>query len=128
MALKSHSFLFILLSILVVLFLVPSEASPPPSAPLGDWQVIENVNATAVVKIGKFAVKEHNEQTSESLRFVYVVEGEMQVVSGMKYWLVITAIRGGTSSPGNYSAVVLSQLRQKQNSTQLLSFKPGSSR
>ncbi|KAL3627347.1 hypothetical protein CASFOL_028710 [Castilleja foliolosa] len=123
MTLKPHySSLFIMLSIMMVFFLVANEASHPPfpSPTPGDWQVIDNVNDTSVVNIGKFAVTEHNRETRKSLRFLNVVKGEMQVVSGTQYRLVINATDGGTTR--EYSAKVLSQPWNKNNSTQLLSF------
>jgi len=53
-----------------------------------------------VQEIGKFAVKEYNYRQGlnngggdgEGLKFVEVVEAEQQVVSGMKYYLNISAV------------------------------------
>ncbi|KAL5075979.1 hypothetical protein RYX36_014963 [Vicia faba] len=47
-------------------------------------------------ELGKFAVEEYNYKQSnnggEALKFVEVVEAEKQVVSGMKYYLNISAV------------------------------------
>ncbi|CAK8567134.1 unnamed protein product [Lathyrus sativus] len=49
-----------------------------------------------VQELGKFAVEEYNYKHSngggEAMKFVEVVEAEKQVVSGMKYYLNISAV------------------------------------
>ena len=55
-------------------------------------------------EIGKLAVTEHNKKAKASLKFQSVVSGEIQVVEGTNYRLVIAAADDGASN--KYEAVV----------------------
>lgn len=60
-----------------------------------DWTPIPNVKDPHVQEMGNFAVAEYNKQTGESLKFKGVVSGEMQLVAGMNYRLILMAKNGG---------------------------------
>jgi cystatin-C len=73
-----------------------------------------------VQELGKFAVKEYNYKQGlnnggdgEGLKFVEVVEAEQQVVSGMKYYLNISAVdHNGVQRMFNSVVVVKPWLHQ----------------
>ncbi|KAK9138438.1 hypothetical protein Sjap_009032 [Stephania japonica] len=56
----------------------------------GGWQPIEDVKE--VEAIGRFAVNEHNKQAHTHLKFEEVVKGEIQIVEGINYKLILRAI------------------------------------
>ncbi|CAE6025909.1 unnamed protein product [Arabidopsis arenosa] len=90
-------------------------------AALGSWSPISDVKDPHIVKIGEFAVSEYNKQSKSGLKFVTVVSGESQVVSGVNYRLVVAA-NDGTNPSKNYEAIVLEKPWLK--SMNLTSFKP----
>ncbi|XP_073049282.1 cysteine proteinase inhibitor 5-like [Primulina eburnea] len=119
MALKSRSLILAILPILV------ASISYEVSAALGGgrigvWQQIKNPQDPRVLKIAKFAVEEHNKQAGAELKFVKVIKGETQVVSGTNYRLVISAKDIGASGLKNYEAVVW--VKPWQKFRQLTSF------
>lgn len=118
MAPLSRSIFFTFLSVLVLA--VPIFCAPGPSPLTGGWRPIDNPNDAAVVKIAKFAVTEHNKEAKTSLVFKKVVKGEQQVVAGMNYRLVISAVDSGAVVPKTYKAVVYS--RSWENVQKLISF------
>lgn len=74
---------------------------------IGGWKQIKDLST--VEDIGKYAITEHNKQSKGNLVFVKVVEGKQQVVSGIKYDLIIAAKNGGGVTK-KYEAVVVERL------------------
>ncbi|XP_020204069.1 cysteine proteinase inhibitor 10 [Cajanus cajan] len=77
----------------------------------------------AVQELGRFSVEEHNRRLKdeEEVKFVEVVEAQQQVVSGIKYYLKISATQADGGSRMFDSVVVVKPwLRSKQ----LLNFAP----
>ncbi|KAJ0240571.1 Cysteine proteinase inhibitor 5 [Hirschfeldia incana] len=111
--------------LLLPLVLLPLYASA--SARLGGWRPLSDVNDPHVVEIGEFSVSEYNKQSKSGLKFVSVVSGESQVVSGTNYRLIV-AVNGGVEianadgASKNYEAIVWEQPWLK--SRNLTSFKP----
>ncbi|KAJ0236711.1 Cystatin domain-containing protein [Hirschfeldia incana] len=73
---------------------------------LGGWQPIKDLSDPNIQAIAKYAVDEHNKQTTSNLVLVKIVEGKKQVVSGMRYSLTIAAKNGGAGTK-NYEVVVV---------------------
>ncbi|XP_074561991.1 putative cysteine proteinase inhibitor 7 [Curcuma longa] len=91
-----------------------------PGVLVGEWEPIRNASGDPEVRgIAEFAVAEHNREAKRQLRFVSVVEGEEQVVAGMKYRLVLRA-RDGGGKEAEYEAVVWEKALKKFR--QLISF------
>ncbi|KAF2601088.1 hypothetical protein F2Q70_00026265, partial [Brassica cretica] len=64
----------------------------------GDWGPNKDLKVPHVIKIGQFAVNEYNIHSKSEQKFVNIVRGEFQVVSGVNYMLVVEANDGiGTS-------------------------------
>ncbi|KAK7280847.1 hypothetical protein RIF29_08376 [Crotalaria pallida] len=86
-----------------------------------------------VQELGRFAVEEYNKGLTmlprndgggdEKLKFGEVVEAQHQVVSGMKYYLKISATQNGVSR--NFTSVVV--VKPWLHSKKLLNFGPSSS-
>ncbi|GER48139.1 cysteine proteinase inhibitor [Striga asiatica] len=79
----------------------------------GGWQLIKDPNEAKVVEVAKFAVAEQNRQPNATkLLFAAVVNGQMQVVNGVKYKLLVSAVAAGGGGgrklgpPGKYLTVV----------------------
>lgn len=77
-----------------------------------------------VQDLGKFSVEEYNRSLRQGgyggeLTFVEVVEAQRQVVSGIKYYLVISATQKGGETNTFESAVVV---KPWVNSKKLLNF------
>ncbi|KAL0727748.1 hypothetical protein Bca4012_023841 [Brassica carinata] len=87
---------------------------------LGGWQPITDLSDPNIQAVAKFAVDEHNKQTTANLVFVKIVEGKEQVVSGKTYSLTIAA-KNGTAGTKNYEAVVVERMRDHYKG--LVSFK-----
>ncbi|XP_009628560.1 cysteine proteinase inhibitor 5-like [Nicotiana tomentosiformis] len=96
MAFKFNSFLFVILSIVVVASTfsyvsarVPNTLAPSPST--DDWQPIKDLKDSKVIDIANFAVKAYNDKIEGSdLKFRKVLEGKFQLVAnGITYQLVI---------------------------------------
>ncbi|CAN8245704.1 unnamed protein product [Cochlearia groenlandica] len=104
-------------SLIFLLLLFPLHASA--AARVGGWSAISDVKDPHVVEIGEFAVSEYDKQSKSGLKFVTVVSGESQIVSGTNYKLVVE-VNDGTRK--NYEAVVWEQPWLK--SMNLTSFKP----
>ncbi|PIA38360.1 hypothetical protein AQUCO_02800208v1 [Aquilegia coerulea] len=102
-ATQSSFILLVLISSLVSTFAI----TPSPSASnalVGGYKPIFNITDPHIQDLGKFAVSEHNKQAKTSLKFVNVIKGQMQVVAGINYDLVIAARKGDIRR--NYLAVV----------------------
>ncbi|EOA28712.1 hypothetical protein CARUB_v10024940mg [Capsella rubella] len=106
--------------LLVSLVLLPLHVTV--LAAIGSWTPISDVKDPHIVEIGEFAVSEYNKQSKSGLKYVKVVSGESQVVSGVNYRLLVAANDevGGPSK--NYEAVVFEKHWLK--SMNLTSFKP----
>ncbi|XP_022972810.1 cysteine proteinase inhibitor 5-like [Cucurbita maxima] len=109
---KSYSTSLFLVLLLPILAIAQNENQ------VGSWKPIANVNDPQIQEIGKFAVKENNLESKNSLVYKRVVSGESQVVSGINYRLVIEVKDG--SSDAQYQAVVLE--KKWEHSKQLVSF------
>ncbi|ESQ51861.1 hypothetical protein EUTSA_v10017424mg [Eutrema salsugineum] len=90
------------------------------------WSPISDVKDPHIVEIGEFAVSEYDRQSKSGLKFVKVVSGESQIVSGVNYRLVVAAnddvIAGGDGASKTYVAIVLEKPWLK--SMNLTFFKP----
>ncbi|XP_073022706.1 cysteine proteinase inhibitor 1-like [Primulina eburnea] len=106
MQLKSCPLLSAILLILVASLHYQALAISP-SAIVGNWRPIPNVDVLKVLEIARFAVSEHNKKSNVHLEFLKVVKGETQIVEGTNYRLVIIANdKAAGNAPGNYEAVV----------------------
>ncbi|KAJ4704048.1 Cysteine proteinase inhibitor [Melia azedarach] len=110
---KKKSALFILSVLLVA-------AAARTGALLGGWTPIKDLNDPHVKEIGQFAVAEYNKQSKADLKFQSVVKGESQVVAGINYRLILTAIDG--TATNKYEAVVWE--KSWEHFRNLTSFKP----
>ncbi|KAF8082348.1 hypothetical protein N665_0831s0011 [Sinapis alba] len=108
-------FLFLLSIVLLPLHIFSSES-------FGDWGPIKDVKDPHVIKVGQFAVFEYNKQSKSVLKFMNVVRGEFQIVSGINYRLVVEANDGSNNMGTMYEAVVLDQPWMK--TMNLTSFTP----
>jgi accessory colonization factor AcfC len=88
---------------------------------VGGWKPIKDVSDPHIQELGAWAVSEHVKQANDGVRFVKVVSGEEQVVSGMNYKLVIEATDGAGKS-ATYGAAVYEQ--EETKTRQLLTFEP----
>ncbi|KAK7348602.1 hypothetical protein VNO80_23164 [Phaseolus coccineus] len=83
-----------------------------------------------VQDLGRFSVEEHNrrvreergEEAEEEVTFVEVVEAQQQVVSGIKYYLKISANQSGGRDSRTFHSVVV--VKPWLRSSQLLNFTP----
>ncbi|KAM2058112.1 hypothetical protein ACFX16_030728 [Malus domestica] len=95
---------------------------------VGGRKEIENVKTNKEVQeLGRFSVEEYNRQRGTQkvdgggeLQFLEVVEAQSQVVSGIKYYLKVSAVRNGVHMLFDSEVVVKPWLRSKQ----LLNFAP----
>ncbi|XP_049392565.1 cysteine proteinase inhibitor 1-like [Solanum stenotomum] len=105
MAIKFNHILGALFVVVATVLLRVSDAKGSrKEAIVGGWNPITNLTDPEVVKIGKFAVDEHNKEAKTKLEFQEITKGESQVVAGINYRLVISAKDG--DSPHNYLAEV----------------------
>ncbi|ONI09779.1 hypothetical protein PRUPE_4G009000, partial [Prunus persica] len=86
--------------------------------PIGSWQPIKNISNPKVKEVAKFAVSEYNKQaqgksSDPKLVLDSVVRGELQVIHGLKYKLVLSAKNEpsvsnptSTATSDKYEAVV----------------------
>ncbi|XP_061363775.1 cysteine proteinase inhibitor B-like [Gastrolobium bilobum] len=97
---------------------------------VGGKTEIEDVKTNEEVQeLGRFSVEEYNQSArlrrkmEEELEFVEVVEAQQQVVSGIKYYMKISAIQSdGATRMFDSVVVVKPWLRSKR----LLNFSPSS--
>lgn len=130
-----HSISLILpLSLLLLLLAVAFSAAPVTGLGGGGGKVggrtkIDHVETNKEVQdLGKYSVQEYNKQQRKignggggDLKFKKVVAAERQVVSGIKYYLTIAAVRYGGDT-ATFEAQVVVQPWNK--SKQLLHFAP----
>ena len=100
---QNSRFLILLLPLLFLPFIL-SDARIEKSALVGGWKPIENIKDSHVTEIAAFAVAEYNKQSKTSLKLVEVVKGDMQVVAGTNYRLVLKATDGAATKV--YQAIV----------------------
>ena len=88
---------------------------------VGGWSPIADVGDAHIQKLGAWAVAQHARLASDGLRFRRVTSGKQQVVSGMKYRLVVDA-----ADPAGRSASYVVEVYEQSwtNTRQLTSFKP----
>ncbi|KAG8371556.1 hypothetical protein BUALT_Bualt13G0100300 [Buddleja alternifolia] len=104
MASKYLSLLLVFLSILACSFSYEVFANSYPFRPI-------NNKDPQAVKLGKFAVTEHNKRANTTLEFVSLVKGEYAATI-LTYELVIDAKNGTAATPESYKAIVhLEKLR-----------------
>ncbi|KNA22917.1 hypothetical protein SOVF_029630 [Spinacia oleracea] len=87
---SSRHFLLLALSLLAVVSAV-SASRKHGGALVGGYSPIKDVSDPYVQGVGQFAVTEYNKDQKAHLKFVKVVKGESQVVSGTNYRLFIEA-------------------------------------
>ncbi|XP_061338690.1 cysteine proteinase inhibitor 4-like [Gastrolobium bilobum] len=120
------------LTILVTLLSLLS--TPSCGRMVGEKTEIADVRTNREVQdLGRFAVEEHNrglrlwrnnvDDGGEQLKFAEVVEAQQQVVSGMKYYLKISATHNGVHRM--FTSVVL--VKPWLHSKKLLNFASSSS-
>ncbi|XP_073296115.1 cysteine proteinase inhibitor 5-like [Primulina huaijiensis] len=96
-------------------------ASSSIEASISGWNPISNLTDPKVVQIGKFAVKEHNKRVNALLSFVSIVKRETQIVNGMNYRLIISALDALTANAeSNYNVIVWGKPWKKKR--RLISF------
>ncbi|KAL6650435.1 hypothetical protein ACP70R_009360 [Stipagrostis hirtigluma subsp. patula] len=78
----------------------------PTIAVLEAWYPIANIDNPHMQELGRWAVKEHDKNANDGLKFNRVVRGEeMSVVSGVKYHFIIDA-SASNGRKGKYEAVL----------------------
>ncbi|RCV10494.1 hypothetical protein SETIT_2G116300v2 [Setaria italica] len=80
-----------------------------------------NINDPHVQELGGWAVSEHVKEANDGLKFNKVVSGDVQVVAGLNYRLIIDAF-DSNGKDAKYEAVVWE--KDWINFRKLLSFKP----
>ncbi|KAI3937761.1 hypothetical protein MKW92_030966 [Papaver armeniacum] len=121
------------LTISILLFICFLSSSPSVDALGGKKSVggkteIKDVKTNQVVQdLGKYSVTQYNLKFKKgdkgSLTFKEVVKAQSQVVSGVQYFLKVSAIQNG--KPKLYDAVVVVKAWQKPSNL-LVSFNPSS--
>ncbi|RRT32120.1 hypothetical protein B296_00051058 [Ensete ventricosum] len=79
---------------------------PPRKEVHGGWATIKDLKDPHVREIAEFAVSEHNKLEKTNLTLRKVEGGEIQVVEGMNYKLVLEAKDDGAGMVSEYKAVV----------------------
>ncbi|KAJ4836296.1 hypothetical protein Tsubulata_008030 [Turnera subulata] len=87
------------------------------AALLGGWEPIKDLQDPHVREIAEYAVSEHGRLKNLKLNLDKVVKGETQVVSGVKYRLVLAVDEEGAGTK-QYSVVV-----EEETKKHLKSFK-----
>uniref|UniRef100_A0A0V0H4R2 Putative cysteine proteinase inhibitor B-like n=1 Tax=Solanum chacoense TaxID=4108 RepID=A0A0V0H4R2_SOLCH len=126
-----------ILSSILLLFIIFTlfSSSNALGGKLGGRTQIKDVKSNQEIQdLGKYCVEEHNRNLrkqngalSSLLSFSQVVEAEKQVVSGVKYYLKISAIVKSSSSPKLFDAVVVVKSWEKNQKKELLTFFPSPS-
>ncbi|KAI3912817.1 hypothetical protein MKX01_004887 [Papaver californicum] len=126
-----HSSSFLTISILLFICFLSSSSSSSSVDALGGKRLggkteIQDVKTNKEVQdLGKYSVSQYNLKFKKgekgSLTFKQVVKAESQVVSGIQYFLKVSAIQNG--KPKLYDAVVLVKAWEKPSNS-LVSFDP----
>ncbi|XP_010057839.2 cysteine proteinase inhibitor 1 [Eucalyptus grandis] len=111
--------LLILAAAVLLLLQVSAAGAARTEGLLGGWKPIKNLSDPYVREIAEFAVKTRNDEAKSGLALEKVVKGEMQVVSGTKYRLVIEVKDGAETK--SFEAVVWD--KSWEHSRRLSSFK-----
>ncbi|CAH9123066.1 unnamed protein product [Cuscuta epithymum] len=104
----------LLLSLFLLLILAPPSSAAAAAAAgrkVGGRKEVKDVKSNQEIQeLGKYCVLEYNKKNlhgkAELLSFSEVVEAETQVVSGIKYYLKISAATAANGVRGYYDAVV----------------------
>ncbi|XP_059295692.1 cysteine proteinase inhibitor B [Lycium ferocissimum] len=110
---------------LILLFFIFTIFSSTPSNALGGKTQIKDVKTNKEIQdLGKYCVEEHNRSLQKKnnnglLSFSQVVEAEKQVVSGITYYLKISATTS-SGAPKMFDAVLVVKAWEKKK--QLLNF------
>ncbi|KAJ7967798.1 Cysteine proteinase inhibitor [Quillaja saponaria] len=115
---RPHFLLLLLLSLGILPLC--SFAVSRRGALVGGWKPIKDPQDPHVIEIAQFAVSEYDKKSGADLRFASVIKGEIQVVSGTNYRLVVAAKDG--SATKNFEAVVWEKPWESYRN--LTSFKP----
>ncbi|KAG9443613.1 hypothetical protein H6P81_014953 [Aristolochia fimbriata] len=118
-----HPFAMRLHALLLLLSLIPFVSAVTESGRkglVGGWKKIEDVGDAHVQDIAAYAVAEYNKAEKGELVLKRVVSGETQVVSGVRYRLILEAAKADTV--GLYEAVVWEKVWEKFR--KLSEFKP----
>ncbi|CAN4120894.1 unnamed protein product [Withania somnifera] len=119
----------LILLIFTLFFTTPSNAL---GKKVGGRTQIKDVKTNKEIQdLGKYCVEEHNRNVQKQkdnnglLSFSQVVEAEKQVVSGIKYYLKISAITTSSGAPKMFDAVLVVKPWEKKK--KLLNFSPSPS-
>ncbi|KAF6145023.1 hypothetical protein GIB67_013374 [Kingdonia uniflora] len=93
-----------LILITLISFIALNGMFAAPLGRTGGWKPIKDIKNPHVKEIGQYAVSQHNKDVKANLKFIQVVRGETQVISGENYRLIILAKDGAAKN--NYEAVV----------------------
>ncbi|CAI9776144.1 unnamed protein product [Fraxinus pennsylvanica] len=114
--------------LLFLFFLVATQAYALGGIVGGKTEVKNVKTNKEVQELGKYCVDQYNSKQKhvangrKLLTFSQVVEAEKQVVSGIKYYLKISAATYGGGVPKNFDAVVV--VKPWVDSKELLNFAP----
>jgi hypothetical protein len=92
-----------------------------PAGVPGGFSPISNINDRHIQELGGWAVSEHDKKANDGIKFKRVVSGDVQVVEGLNYRLIIDA-SDGSSKDATYEAMVWEM--DWVNFRELTSFKP----
>ncbi|KAK3034154.1 hypothetical protein RJ639_034650 [Escallonia herrerae] len=113
-----------LISLLICLVALSATPANGLGGMVGGRSKVEDVKTNREIQeLGRYSVKEYNRKRNGGygLKFAEVVEAEKQVVSGIKYYLKISAATP-TGAPKIFEAVVV--VKPWLHSKQLLHFSP----
>ncbi|CAH9122331.1 unnamed protein product [Cuscuta epithymum] len=100
-----------LLSLFLLLILAPPSSAAAAGRKVGGRKEVKDVKSNQEIQeLGRYCVREYNKNLhgeAELLSFSEVVAAETQVVSGIKYYLKITAATAANGVRGYYDAVVV---------------------
>ncbi|KAI3718622.1 hypothetical protein L6452_19501 [Arctium lappa] len=86
---------------------------------IGNWLEIMSPDDPVVIRVGKFAVEEHNKVSNSTLKFEEVIKGYNQIVGGMNWRLTIVVEDNGSLKNGE----VFVYEQSLKNVRKLISFK-----
>ncbi|GAA0155686.1 hypothetical protein LIER_13361 [Lithospermum erythrorhizon] len=126
--------LFTTLVLLTIMLYYSFQVSGLGGSIVGGSTKVKNVEKNQQVQeLGKYCVEEYNKvqhtmqkhhhlNGGERLSFTEVVEAETQVVSGIKYYLKISAVDTNNGVPNTFDAIVV--VKAWKNHKELLNFSP----
>lgn len=119
---RANSSLLLLLPLASLLILADLSNGSKLGPVVGGWSPIKNMSDPHVGEIAAWAIKEHNKEANAKLMLRKVIKGEVQVVGGLNYKLVLEAKDKDGGKTGRYVAVVWERAWEKF--LKLTSFKP----